>query len=162
MDWEAWIFFCHPGPLQLYRLLRFLIGIQWICFHVLPPCFSPLLLPVLKMRCRVQHPACCLCRKSVPEIPLPVSGSSFPVQSPRLMPQGQPLPAKSLGRDSTSWKMPRQLHPWPIYSAQILEQLQVFAFVLGLNTCLAISQSYLRCRGVVRLHNLTQPVTSYR
>lgn len=59
-------------------------------------------------------------------------------------------------------KMRRQLHPWPIFSAQNLEQLQVFAFVLGLNMCLAISQSYLRCRGVVRLHNLAQPVTFHR
>lgn len=63
---------------------------------------------------------------------------------------------------SSSWKMHRQLHPWPIFSAQNLEQLQVFAFVLGLNICLAISQSYLKCRGVVRLHNLTQTVTSLR
>lgn len=36
----------------------------------------------------------------------------------------------------------------------------MFAFVLGLNMFLAISQSYLKCRGVVRVPNLTQPVTS--
>ena len=60
---------------------------------------------------------------------------------------------------SPSQKMRRQLHPRPT-SIQNLEQLCVFAFVLGLNMCLAISQSYLKCRGVVRLLNLTQPVTS--
>lgn len=35
----------------------------------------------------------------------------------------------------------------------------MFAFVLGINICLAISQSYLRWRGVVSLPGLTQPVT---
>lgn len=56
--------------------------------------------------------------------------------------------------------MRRQLHPRPTFSAPNLEQLRVFAFVLGLNMCLAISQSDLKCRGVVRQPNLTQPVTS--
>lgn len=89
--------------------------------------------------------------------PLPLVACSL-CQAPGWCPRGT-----SLGhgkRVSTFQKMHRQLHPWPIFSAQNLEQLCVFAFVLGLNMCLAISQSYLKCRGVVRLPYLTQPVTS--
>lgn len=80
---------------------------------------------------------------------------------PGLMPQERPVTSQGHGKGvSPSQKMCRQLHPQPIFSAQNLEQFSVFAFVLGLNMCLAISQSYLKCRDVVRLPNLTQPVTS--
>lgn len=87
----------------------------------------------------------------------------IPGAKPQADATGATITSQGQGKGlSFSQKMCRQPDPWPIFSAQNLEQLQVFAFVLGLNMCLPISQSYLRCRGVVRLHNLTQPVTSHR
>lgn len=84
-------------------------------------------------------------RKSVPEIPLlplPLAAHSF--AKPQADATGATITSQGHGKGlSSSWKIHRQLHPFPVYSAQNLEQLQVFAFVLGLNICLAISQRYL-------------------
>lgn len=169
--WPRWLhglrslgFFCHPGPLQLSRLLHILIWIQQVCFHVLPPCSFPFCclysrwgagfstLHVAFVGSLNQKFLCHPCpRQLIPSANLQADAAGATITSQG---HGKGLPS--------SWKMHRQLHPWPIYPAQNLEQLQVFIFVLGLNICLAISQNYLRCRGVVRLHNLTQPVTSHR
>lgn len=132
------------------------------------PCVASLLLPLMHTPCSRRCAGCSALRvpfrrKPGPEIP------HHPCPW-LLIPYTEPPQDDASGATIISWghgkgvlpsqKIRRQFHPQPILSAQDLEPFSVFAFVLGLNMCLAISLSYLKCRGVVRLPNLTQPVTS--
>lgn len=158
------MFFSQPEPAQLYRQLHFLIWIQQVCFHALPPCSFPLRTP--RAQGDAQGAAPCVFPfvgshdQKFPHHPCP--WWLIPCAKPWADAPGATITSPGHGKGVLpSQKMRRQLHPRPIFSAQNLGQLlRVFAFVLGLNMCLAISQSYLKCRGVVRLPNITWPVTS--
>lgn len=158
VGWEARCFF-SPWAAQLYRQLHFLTWIQQVCFHVLPPCSFPLRTPCAQGDAQGAVP-CVFPGSQDQKFPhQPCPWQLVPcAEPPGLMPQGRPSPAQGMGRESHP---PRKcIGNSTLFSAQNLEQFRVFAFVLGLNMCLAISQSYLICRGVVRLPNLTHPVTS--